>query len=132
MEPRYLGCYEENGIAQTGSNVLDAAALAEVLTKRWRVRDWMAEYAIKELFLRIRKLPAIPRLHDQVTQELQSPQPGQRPKHNWLPPRASPHLRSLRRTGPIVWAMRIKPRSVGWTPSTVASPSSPSRWSAGR
>src|SRR6185503_5218675 len=38
-----------------------------------RLREWMAVPAIKKLLPQIRKLPAEPKLHSQVREELQSP-----------------------------------------------------------
>ena len=50
----------------------DAAALISTVKRSVRVRDWMADIAIKQLVSQIRKLPAQPKLHTQVTDELKS------------------------------------------------------------
>ncbi|MFO1489187.1 MAG: HDOD domain-containing protein [Verrucomicrobiota bacterium] len=50
----------------------DAPALVATIKRSIRIRDWMADAAIKKLVAQIRKLPAQPKLHTQVTEELQS------------------------------------------------------------
>jgi len=50
----------------------DAAALVGSLKRADRVRNWMADPAIRKLLPMLRKLPAEPRLYAQVTQELQT------------------------------------------------------------
>jgi HD-like signal output (HDOD) protein len=49
-----------------------AATLAAAVKKDLLVKDWMSEPALKKLLLQIKKLPAVPKLHARVTQELQS------------------------------------------------------------
>jgi len=51
----------------------DAGTLVADITRCERIRDWMADPSIKKLVSQIHKLPAQPRLHAEVTQELQSP-----------------------------------------------------------
>jgi HD-like signal output (HDOD) protein len=48
----------------------DAAALATTLNRTWRLQGWLAEPAIKRLLPLLRKLPAAPKLHARITQEL--------------------------------------------------------------
>jgi len=50
----------------------DAAALIATVKRLTRIRGWMADSAIKQLVSQIRKLPAQPKLHLDVTKELQS------------------------------------------------------------
>jgi len=50
----------------------DADALVANVKRAARIHDWMADIAIKKLISQIRKLPAQPKLHTQVTDELQS------------------------------------------------------------
>jgi HD-like signal output (HDOD) protein len=54
-------------------NENDAASLIDGLRALLQVRDWMADSFIAKLLARIKKLPTLPRLHSQVTAELQSP-----------------------------------------------------------
>ena len=51
----------------------DASVLAASVKRAARLRDWMADAAIKKLVAQIRKLPAQPKLHTEVSTELQSP-----------------------------------------------------------
>jgi putative nucleotidyltransferase with HDIG domain len=51
----------------------DAAALVAGLTRARRLRDWMAERAVQKLLSLVHKLPAVPRLHAQVTEQLRLP-----------------------------------------------------------
>jgi len=50
----------------------DAAGLVGILQRTERLRDWMADPAIKKLLPLVRKLPTAPELHRRVTEELQS------------------------------------------------------------
>ena len=50
----------------------DAATLISSVKRSARIRDWLADAAIKQLVSQIRKLPAQPKLHTLVTDELQS------------------------------------------------------------
>ncbi len=50
----------------------DAAMLVSSIKRSVCIRDWMGNAAIKSLVTQIRKLPAQPKLHTQVTDELQS------------------------------------------------------------
>jgi hypothetical protein len=50
----------------------DGAALISTIKRSARILDWMGDKAIKEIISQIRKLPAQPKLHTQVTNELQS------------------------------------------------------------
>ncbi|HZL43256.1 MAG TPA: hypothetical protein VFD66_08240 [Verrucomicrobiae bacterium] len=51
----------------------DAAALAMNLKRIARLRSWLSDPALKKLVPLIRKLPIAPKLHAQVTEQLQSP-----------------------------------------------------------
>ena len=51
---------------------VDATALISTVKRGARIQDWMADSAIKQLVSQIRKLPAQPKLHTQVTDELKS------------------------------------------------------------
>ncbi len=55
------------------SEASDAATMVANLIRADRLRSWMADPTIKSLIPRIHKLPAAPKLHTQVTEELQSP-----------------------------------------------------------
>lgn len=50
----------------------DAPALVAHVRRAALLRDWMADPAIKKIVSQIRKLPAQPKLHTQVSEELQS------------------------------------------------------------
>jgi HD-like signal output (HDOD) protein len=50
----------------------DAASLVANLKRSARLRDWMQDPALKQLLPKVHKLPASPKLHSQVTRELQS------------------------------------------------------------
>ena len=50
----------------------DAAMLLSNIKRSARIQDWMGNDAIKNLVSQIRKLPAQPKLHTQVTDELKS------------------------------------------------------------
>jgi putative nucleotidyltransferase with HDIG domain len=50
----------------------DAAALVSNIKRSACVQDWMGNEAIRKLVLQIRKLPAQPKLHTEVTNELKS------------------------------------------------------------
>jgi putative nucleotidyltransferase with HDIG domain len=54
------------------SEASDAATMVANLIRADRLRSWMADPTIKSLIPRIHKLPAAPKLHAQVTEELQS------------------------------------------------------------
>jgi hypothetical protein len=51
---------------------LDATALIASLKRAERLRDWMGDPAIKKIIPMILKLPTAPKLHAQITEELQS------------------------------------------------------------
>ncbi len=51
----------------------DGSTLVAVLKRTARLQDWMANPDIKRLLPLLHKLPTAPRLHTQVTEELQSP-----------------------------------------------------------
>lgn len=51
----------------------DTSALAAGLKRSRRLREWMADPAIKKLLPLLRKLPTAPRLYEQITAQLQSP-----------------------------------------------------------
>ena len=58
-----------NPISQT----TDAANLAASISRTARVQDWMTDTGIKKLLALCRKLPAMPKLYSQVSNELSSP-----------------------------------------------------------
>jgi HD-like signal output (HDOD) protein len=51
----------------------DASALVAGLLRSVRLREWTSDPAIKTILPQIRKLPATPRLYDEVTKELRNP-----------------------------------------------------------
>jgi HD-like signal output (HDOD) protein len=51
----------------------DAATLVTHVKRTQRIREWMIDPSIKKLISQIRRLPAQPKLHLEVTEELQSP-----------------------------------------------------------
>jgi putative nucleotidyltransferase with HDIG domain len=55
------------------ANHSDASALASGLLRNARLRDWKSDLAIQRLLPSLRKLPATPRLFQQVSEELRSP-----------------------------------------------------------
>ncbi len=54
------------------ASTIDASALASALLRNVRLREWMADPAVKQILPHIHKLPAMPRLYTQVTEELRS------------------------------------------------------------
>ena len=50
-----------------------AADPADAAKKKLLLQEWLAERSVKSLLTRIKKLPAIPKLHAKIVQELQSP-----------------------------------------------------------
>jgi HD-like signal output (HDOD) protein len=51
----------------------DAFYLSESLCRTWRLQAWMADPSLRRILSLIRKLPVLPKLHTQVTNELRSP-----------------------------------------------------------
>ncbi|HZR16581.1 MAG TPA: HDOD domain-containing protein [Verrucomicrobiae bacterium] len=51
----------------------DGALAAEMVVRNICTNEWTEQAAVKGLLIRIRKLPMLPRVHAEVTKELQSP-----------------------------------------------------------
>jgi putative nucleotidyltransferase with HDIG domain len=64
--------WRRTGITTVSDNV-DVATLVASLKRADRLRDWMSDPTIKKLLPLMHKLPIAPRLHEQVTEQLQSP-----------------------------------------------------------
>ena len=52
---------------------LDGHSAAETVVRTTCTNEWTQQAAVKGLLIRIRKLPTLPRVHAEVTKELQSP-----------------------------------------------------------